>query len=281
MNLMNSGAIAVDEPLIAGQTVTRTELVTLPRTTGLFRFFVETDTRNAVIETDEIDNISFSDPLQINLRPRPDLRVTGVTAPGSDHGGHDHRCRVYSIQSWVPPTLRRAAAVGTIASTFHRHPAAPAARSCWVSCKTVRHSVLSAQRVVSQLNTDQRDRSWSHDRSPAIGSCSSTPTHAVKSMSFPPRTTTGPHRRSRSMPIQCRHPTWSLNRSMARAMCLTIPPFTVRYQVANLGAGVTDPGSWTDQIWLTLGERRTERRTWGHLYRHGWPFRSSGSRRIV
>ncbi len=29
---------------------------------------------------------------------------------------------------------------------------------------------------------------------------------------------------------------------------------TVRYRVANLGAGPTDPGSWTDQFWLTLGK---------------------------
>ena len=29
--------------------------------------------------------------------------------------------------------------------------------------------------------------------------------------------------------------------------------FTVRYKVGNFGAGITDPGAWSDQIWLTLG----------------------------
>ena len=33
---------------------------------------------------------------------------------------------------------------------------------------------------------------------------------------------------------------------------------TIRYHVANLGVGPTDPGSWTDSIWLTNGKDRPD-----------------------
>ena len=51
------------------------------RQSGLFRFFVETDVRDNIVETNESDNVFFSDTFRIDEQPRPDLRVSQVSAP--------------------------------------------------------------------------------------------------------------------------------------------------------------------------------------------------------
>ncbi len=81
------GRFAVANPLDAGKIITRKELVTLPRVSGLFRFVIVNDVDNQVIETNESNNRASSDNLQINLRARPDLRVTRVEAPTSITAG--------------------------------------------------------------------------------------------------------------------------------------------------------------------------------------------------
>ena len=81
------GRFSAANPLDAGKTITRKELLNLPRVSGLFRFVIVNEVDNQVIETSETNNRANSDNLQINLRARPDLRVTRVESPVSITAG--------------------------------------------------------------------------------------------------------------------------------------------------------------------------------------------------
>jgi hypothetical protein len=74
--------------LAAGMSTSRTELITLPRQLGTtllvgqFLFFVETDYSDQLEESDEINNLLFSQVLSTTYTPRLDLQVTALDAPG-------------------------------------------------------------------------------------------------------------------------------------------------------------------------------------------------------
>ena len=248
------GRYTVDEPLESGTSITRTEIVLLPRTTGQFRFFVETDTDDVIFETDNLLNTGFSDPFQINLRPRPDLQVT--------------------VQSDYPAAIT----AGTILDVEFRvrnlgTADTPSAGSrwkdrVWLSSSS---SSTSGALLLGEL-----------DNGSALGfpgSPNGLSTEYSTTASFLiPRAISGNwfvlvETDARSQIDE--FPSENNNRD-AQAVAIDanpVPPpdlvvtsiqgpgdafddssFTVRYSVSNLGAGPTDPGSWTDQIWLTLGK---------------------------
>ena len=246
------GRYRTDDPLPAGMTITRTELVTLPRTTGQFRFFVDTDTRNSVIETDEGDNTTFSDPLQINLKARPDLRVTEINAPevitagtiidvdftvsnlgtaDTPSAGSRWSDRVYLSSSSSSTSgaillgeLQNGSALGFPGTTSGQ----PSDYRSTASFLVPR--ALSGNWFVLVV----ADARGNVDEFPAEGNNMAASAIAIDANPVPP-------------------PDLVADFINGPGDAFDDSSFTVRYKVSNRGAGVTDPGSWTDQIWLTLG----------------------------
>ncbi len=247
------GKYAVDEPIAAGTTVTRTEVVLLPRTSGQFRFFVETDTDDVIFETDNVLNTGFTDPFQINLRARPDLQVT--------------------VQSDYPAAIT----AGTLLPVEFRvrnlgTADTPSAGSRWKDRVWLSSSSSSTAGALLLGELDNGSALG------FPGSPNGLSTEYVTTASFLiPRAISGNwfvlvETDARSQVDE--FPSENNNRA-AKAVAIDanpVPPpdlvvtsiqgpgdtfddssFTVRYAVSNLGAGPTDPGSWTDQIWLTLG----------------------------
>ena len=246
------GRFGTSDPLPAGMTVTRTELVTLPRTTGQFRFFVDADSRDVVIETDESDNTTFSDPLQINLQPRPDLRVTEVVAPDlitagtiidvdftvsnlgtadTPSGGSRWSDRVYLSSS--SSSLSGAILLGEIqngsalgfAGTTSGQPTDYRSSGSFLIPRA-----LSGNWFVLVVADARRQV----DEFPAEGNNMTASAIAIDANPVPPPDLVA---------LSVNGPGDAFDDSS----------FTVRYSVANRGAGITEPGAWTDQIWLTLG----------------------------
>uniref|UniRef100_UPI0035626DD0 CARDB domain-containing protein n=1 Tax=Stieleria sp. TaxID=2795976 RepID=UPI0035626DD0 len=247
------GRFAVADPLEPGKSVARTELVTLPRATGQFRLFVQTDVTNRVLEANELDNTSFSDPFQLNFRPRPDLRVdvtseypAGVTAGTSID---------------VTFTVRNAGTADT-----------PSAGSRWVDRVWLSSSSSSTSGAIL-LGELQNGSALGF-----VGTTSGQATEYSSSATFSiPRALSGNWFvlvETDAKNAVDEFPNDGNNRD-AQAIAIDanpVPPpdlvadfiagpgdafddssLTVRYKVTNRGAGVTDPGAWTDQLWLTLG----------------------------
>ncbi len=247
------GRFDVANPLEAGKTLTRTELVTLPRITGVYRFVVETDVRGQVVETDEANNTTSSSNLLINLRPRPDLRVTDLDSPESITAGTiiDVAFTVSNLGTADTPSG---------GSRWHDR--------VWLSSSA---SNLSGAILLSEI---QNQSALGY-----LGTETGQPNeYRTQGAFLIPRALSGNWFivvQTDARRVVDEFPEEE-NNLAAKAIAIDanpVPPpdlvvqqivgpgdvfddsnLTVRYRVANLGAGETDPGSWTDRFWLTLGK---------------------------
>ena len=247
------GRFSVANPLDAGKTITRKEVLTLPRVSGLFRFVIINDVNNQVIETNELNNQASSDNLQINLRARPDLRVTRVEAPASITAGTilDVAFTVTNVGTADTPTgssrwrdrvwlsssssqLSGAILLGELANqsalgfpgTSTGQPTEYRSQGSYLIPRAISGNwfVLveaDANNIVDEFPSDNNNRNAT-----AI---------AIDANPVPP-------------------PDLVVQRIVGPGDVFDDNNITVRYKVANLGAGETFPGAWSDQVWLTLGK---------------------------
>ncbi|MEL6107215.1 MAG: CARDB domain-containing protein, partial [Planctomycetota bacterium] len=247
------GRFGVTDPLGPGLSVDRTELVRLPRATGLFNLYVETDFFDQVLETDEQDNLRFSEPFQLNFQPRADLQVT----VDSEYPAPVTAGTTIDVQF----TVRNAGNADT-----------PSGGSRWTDRVWLSNSSSSTSGAIL-LGQLQNGSALAH-----LGSESGNATEYTSSATFLiPRALSGnwfvlvetdARNNVDEFPFDA-------NNRSASAISIDanpVPPpdlvvdfingpgdtfddssITVRYKVTNRGAGPTDPSSWTDQIWLTLG----------------------------
>ncbi|MCC7204900.1 MAG: Ig-like domain-containing protein, partial [Phycisphaeraceae bacterium] len=74
--------------LESGKTYSRTEVVRLPQTPGVYRIVVITDVGNATAEADETNNTTLAEAgLTLSVSPRPDLQVISATGPATVTAG--------------------------------------------------------------------------------------------------------------------------------------------------------------------------------------------------
>ena len=247
------GRFDATDPLGPGLSVGRTELVNLPRATGQFRLFVETDYRNRVLEANELDNLRFSDPFQLNLKPRPDLQVTvDSDYPAAITAGTSIDVRF---------TVRNAGNADT-----------PSGGSRWNDRVWLSSSSNSTSGAIL-LGQLQNGSALASVGSPNGGANEYT----TEASFLIPRALSGNWFvlvETDALNQVDEFPNDSNNRGAAAVAidANPVPPpdlvadfiagpadafddssFTVRYKVTNRGTGPTDPGAWTDQIWLTLG----------------------------
>ncbi|MCA9191785.1 MAG: hypothetical protein KDB03_08485 [Planctomycetales bacterium] len=247
------GRYNVANPLEAGKTITRTELVTLPRATGVYRFVVQTDSLGQVVETDETNNETSSDNLLINLRPRPDLRVVNLVSPSSVTAGTiiDVKFTVANVGSADTPSggsrwsdrvwLSSSAGslTGAILLGELQNQSAlgyPGTETGQPNEYQSEASFLIPRALAGNwfvvVDTDARGVV---DEYPSDGNNRAAAAIAIDANPVPP-------------------PDLVVQQISGPGDVFDDSTITVRYRVANLGAGQTDPGSWSDQIWLTLGK---------------------------
>ncbi|OYP38028.1 CARDB domain-containing protein [Rhodopirellula sp. MGV] len=247
------GTFDFTDSLGPGNSIRRTELVTLPRATGQFKVYVETDYRNQVIEAVETDNTGVSDALLLNYRPRPDLQVT----VDSQYGGMVTAGTSIDVQF----TVRNAGTADT-----------PSGGSRWTDRVWLSSSSSSTSGAIL-LGEFQNGSALAFAGSPNGGATEYTTTgsflipRAISGNWFVLVETDakgnvdefpndGNNRDSSAVAIDANPvppPDLVADFVSGPADTFDNSSFTVRYKVTNRGTGVTDPGSWTDQIWLTLG----------------------------
>ncbi|MEZ6135593.1 MAG: CARDB domain-containing protein [Pirellulaceae bacterium] len=247
------GRFAVANPLEAGKTLTRTELVTLPRTSGVFRFVVEVDSLKKVVETDEVNNETASDNLLINLRPRPDLRVVDLTAPSEVTAGTiiDVQFTVANVGSadtpsggsrwndrvWLSSSANSLAGAILLGELQNQSALGYAGTETGQPNEYRSEASFLIPRALAGnwfvvVDTDARGQV---DEYPSEGNNRAASAIAIDANPVPP-------------------PDLVVQQITGPGDVFDDSTLTVRYKVANLGAGETDPGSWSDQIWLTRGK---------------------------
>ncbi|MEM9826972.1 MAG: CARDB domain-containing protein, partial [Planctomycetota bacterium] len=242
------------DALESGKSYTRTEVITLPREIGQFEFTVEADVRGTVFETNNDNNLGVSDAFSLNLRPRPDLRVEvdteypqAVTAGGvidvrftvrnlgtadTPSGGSRWNDRVYLSSS--SSSVSGAILLGEIgngsALGFNGSTGGLATEYATEASFAIPRAISGNWFVVVQ--TDARSQV---DEYPNDGNNIAAQAIAIDANPVPP-------------------PDLVATSIQGPGDTFDDSSITVRYKVENRGVGPTDPGSWTDQIWLTLGE---------------------------
>ncbi|HUW30400.1 MAG TPA: CARDB domain-containing protein, partial [Planctomycetota bacterium] len=82
------GSAQYNGTLGIGSPYTRTISVTLPHgISGQYWLIVRADINNALLESNEDNNVKVSDPMQIEMSPYPELSVVSITAPATANPG--------------------------------------------------------------------------------------------------------------------------------------------------------------------------------------------------
>ncbi len=246
---LNSNGIA------AGRTVTRTEFIRFPRDAGQYRLVVRIDDGSSVVETDETNNLLISDPFILDTRPRPDLRALGLDAPSSVTSGtvidFDFRVRNegtadtptgssrWSDEVWLSTTanpngrfllLKRLPNGSALA-----FPGSPNGGP--TEYRTQDSALLPANLGGNLYLVVMADAQGQVDEWPSEDNNFVAKAISIDRAEVPP-----PDLVTQSVTA----PTDAFDRNNV----------TIRWKVANLGVGPTDPGSWNDSIWLTKEKGR-------------------------
>lgn len=233
--------------LQAGKTYTRTEQVRLPRTQGLFRFFIKTDLYDQARETDDINNLAFSDALTLTLMPRPDLQVTALTVPEQVTAGTviDVEFTVNNLGTANTPTGGSHWKDGVYLSFDHAlggdlllglidNVAALEVGGAYNSGGSFTIPDGVAGNVFIFVQADALKRV---DEYPQESNNARSAPLAVDAVPVPPPDL---------MVISVGAPLEAFDGTT----------ITVRYHVENRGAGLTAPSSWTDTVWLARDKDR-------------------------
>ncbi|MCL4179872.1 MAG: tandem-95 repeat protein, partial [Verrucomicrobia bacterium] len=233
-----------------GKSYTRTELVELPaHRQGLFKVFVRTDAGDTVLETNDENNLlGATGALTLALRPRPDLQVTTVVAPTivTSGGVIDVEFTVTNLGPVSTPT-GGSRWTDAVYLSFNREPggillgqlpngSALETGGAYHTRATFRIPIAAAGEffVVVQadsgLQVDEYPQESNNYNSPAAP--------LVVDVTPVPR------------------PDLVVQQVAVPVEAFDGNSIVVRYRVANLGAGVTFPGSWSDSIWLTRAPDR-------------------------
>ena len=237
------------QPLDAGRSVTRSELVRIPRGAGQYRLVIAIDASDAVIETNENNNLLQSDPITVNARPRADLVPFGIEAPAEVTSGtivdiafnvrNDGTADTPSGGShwvddvWLSTTadpggrFRKLARLGNQSALAY--PGSPSGgpteyRSQLQSLLPV--GLAGQLYIVVMTDAEQQIDEWPSEANNFVAK-----RIAVDRQEVPP-------------------PDLVVQRVSVPTLSFDDSQITVRWQVANFGAGPTEPGSWSDQIWL-------------------------------
>ncbi len=245
--------------LAAGKSISRTELVRFPRDLGQYRLVVSIDDGKSIVESSELNNLLQSDPFAIEARPRADLRAVNLEAPASVTSGTviDFAFRVRNDGTADTPTG---------ASRWFDE--------VWLS------STANPSGRFLQLKRLSNGSALSFPGSPSGG-----PTeYRTESSAALPLNLGGNLYLVAIVDVDGQVDEWPSedNNYVAKSIAIDrteIPPpdlvtdsvnaptdafdrnnITVRWKVANRGAGPTHPGSWTDSVWLTKAVGRPNSR---------------------
>ncbi|NEQ69480.1 MAG: hypothetical protein F6K21_29110, partial [Symploca sp. SIO2D2] len=243
--------------LDAGLSYTRTELVRLPtHLVGSYQLLVRTDRLGEVVEDDETNNDGLSsESLTISLRPRPNLQVTTLDIPvevtsggvidveftvtnngpaATPTGGSRWVDYVYLSNNNQPGgvflgSLQNGSALApgesyTTRATFQIERAAAGEFFIVVVADGARRVDEFQGEVADAANLGENDNSRA---SPLFVDVTPVPSPdlVVQTVETPLASFDGNE-------------------------------ITVRYRVANLGAGATIPGNWSDSVWLVTSPDR-------------------------
>ncbi|MCK6499002.1 MAG: hypothetical protein L6Q38_05930, partial [Nitrospira sp.] len=248
--------------LDAGRSYTRTERVAIPaHIQGSYRLFVRTDDANAanggeVAEDNEANNLAFGEGATIvGLRARPNLQVTQVQAPVKVTSGGviDVEFTVSNNGSAATPTggsrwvdyvyLSNNNQPGGILLGALPNGSAlePGAAYTTRATFTIRREAAGEYFVVVVTDGGQQvdefqGRNAQGQAFGEIDNARATPLFVDVTPVPPPDLVV----QSVAGPIDT----------------FDGSTIAVRYRVANLGAGVTRPGSWSDSIWLVTEPNR-------------------------
>ncbi|MBN2450718.1 MAG: putative Ig domain-containing protein, partial [Lentisphaeria bacterium] len=255
-NLVELGRFSRGQPLEAGHSYSRTELVRMPvRAQGLYRVFVRSDSAAEEAETDEGNNLLGDDvTFLLALRPRPDLQVTGLLAPDQVPAGTviDVEWVVTNLGTADTPTGGSRWCDGVYLSFDHRQDGGD-----WLLGRADNGSALAAahdpQPAESYRTTGtyqlppeaggnlfvlvKADVDNGVDEYPGEDNNVTAYPIAIDVQPVPPPDLVTSHVAGPSDVFEG-------------------GAISVRYRVTNNGAGITYPASWSDTVWLTLGRDR-------------------------
>ena len=237
-------------PLIAGQSYTRTEQITLPlHVSGGYQLIVVTDANNSVYEgptgsaAEGNNQTASATPVLVSVLPRPDLVVSSVTAPATVNAGAS------ASVSFVVTNVG-AVSTGSAQWTDNVYLSLDGNASDGTLIGSLPNG--SALNPQQQYSTDagafvvpirysgtvylivQADANNGVDEYPFTNGTTVTPFYVNPA------------------------PLADLVVSNVTAPALTFPgqQATVHYTVTNQGAGPTNLGNYAEQIWLTTDKQR-------------------------
>ncbi len=232
--------------LEAGKSYTRTERFRMEQhIQGAYEFFVETDARNSVVETDEGNNVTASlEALQVSLTPRPDLQVDSLVIPATVTSGNyiDVEFTVRNLGPVRTPTggarwydgvylsLNNTLDAGDrLLGSIQNGAALEAAGDAYSSSGTFKIDLGVGGNVYIIVKADIYN---AVDEYPDDGNNTDAAQMAVDVTPVPP-------------------PDLVVSDVWAPAEAFDASSINIHYKVTNQGAGITYPGYWTDTVWLT------------------------------
>ncbi|MHC1770058.1 MAG: CARDB domain-containing protein [Verrucomicrobiia bacterium] len=243
-------AFSRSESLEAGKSYARTELVTLPNhTQGAYRVVVRADDSGEVAETNENNNtLAARNILTLTLRPRPDLQVTSVVAPRivTSGGVIDVEFTVTNLGGAPTPT-GGSRWEDAVYLSFNREPggvhlgslnngSALDPGASYTTRATFKIPIEAGGDFFVVVAADSGNRV---DEYPQENNNHNSPADPLTVDVLP-----------------VARPDVVMQHVASPAEAFDATEIVIRYRVANQGAGITYPGSWTDSVWLTRAKDR-------------------------
>ena len=259
------GRFGNSQGLNAGMTYTRTERFQFPlHMQGLYQFYVQTDVDGTVAETNEANNrIGATQAITISLQPRPDLQVTALTIPDEVPAGGviDVEFTVTNLGTARTPTGGSRWTDAVYLSLNNQFDGGDirlgtvdngSALEVGESYTTRANFQIPAAVAANVYIIAVADLNGRVDEYPHEDNNTKVKPLAVDVTPVPP-------------------PDLVVSAVTGPGTSFDDSDIVVYYQVANRGAGVTYPGSWSDTVWLTRGKDRPDARrgdvrlgTFGH-----------------